>query len=192
MHYIPLFLGVNVNQFTSKIAQEVRSIVFVGGLIKRKRVGEFVQLAQLFPQINFLIIGNGPEKNKLEKEASSNVTFHGVLRHTEMSTLFHQSDLMFLPAKSEGFPKVILEAASAGIPSIVYNTYGASDWMKHKENGFIVNDFNEVKGVVNALISDAELLKVTSENAMELAKGFDWKNIIKDWEKVIVNLYNGK
>ena len=64
--------------------------------------------------------------------------------------------------------------------------------MKHKENGFIVNDFNEVKGVVNALISDAELLKVTSENTMELAKDFDWKNIIKDWEKVIINLYYGK
>jgi glycosyltransferase involved in cell wall biosynthesis len=192
MHDIPLFLGVNVNQFSSKIAQEVKSIVFVGGLIKRKRVGEFVQLAQLHPQIIFHIIGNGPEKNKLEKEASSNVTFHGVLTHTEMSTLFHQSDLMFLPAKSEGFPKVILEAASAGIPSIVYNTYGASDWMKHKENGFIVNDFNEVKGVVNALISDAELLKVISENAIKLANSFAWENVIKDWEEVITNLYNGK
>jgi glycosyltransferase involved in cell wall biosynthesis len=192
MHDIPLFLGVNVNQFTANISEELKSIVFIGGLIKRKRVEEILKLAINNPTIKFNIIGDGPEKNKLESNAPTNTEFYGVLSHNEINTIFEQSDLMFLPAKSEGFPKVILEAASAGIPSIVYNTYGASDWMKHKENGFIVNDFNEVKGVVNALIYDAELLKVTSENAMKLAKGFDWKNIIKDWEKVIVNLYNGK
>ena len=77
---------------------------------------------------------------------------------------------MFLPAKSEGFPKVILEAASAGIASVVYNTYGASNWMKHRENGFIVNDFNEVKRVVNELLNDSKLLQSISENTKELAK----------------------
>ena len=63
----------------------------------------------------------------------------------EINIIFEQSDLMFLPSKSEGFPKVILETASAGIPSIVYNTYGASDWMENKKNGFIVTDLDEVK-----------------------------------------------
>ena len=116
----------------------------------------------------------------------------GRLSHKEIRKVFAQSDLFFLPSKSEGFPKVILEAASAGIPSIVYNTYGASDWMKHKENGFIVNDFTEVKGIVEELLRNTELLKFTSENAVKLANDFDWKNIIKDWEKVIVNLYNGR
>ena len=88
--------------------------------------------------------------------------------------------------------KVILEAASAGIPSIVYNTYGASDWIEHKTNGFIVNNFENVKAIVNLLISDSELLQTTSKNAIELAKNFDWKNVIKDWEEVIINLSNGK
>ena len=188
----PLLLGVNVHQFSSKIVQKLRSIVFVGGLIKRKRVDEFLLLAEFYPKINFNIIGNGPEKDNLENNISSNVVFHGVLSHAKMNAIFQQSDLMFLPAKSEGFPKVILEAASAGIPSIVYNTYGASNWMKHRINGFIVNDFNEVRDIVNELLNDSKLLQNTSEYTVILAKKFDWKNIIKDWEKVIVNLYNGK
>jgi len=192
MNDIPLSLGVNVHQFNSKIAQKLRSIIFVGGLIKRKRVDEFLQLAEFYPQINFNIIGNGPEKDNLEKNISSNVVFHGVLSHAKMNAIFQQSDLMFLPAKSEGFPKVILEAASAGIASIVYNTYGASNWMKHRGNGFIVNDFHEVKAVVNELLNDSKLLQSISENTKELASGYNWENVIKDWEKVIVNLYNGK
>jgi len=192
MNDTPLSLGVNVHQFNSKIAQELRSIIFVGGLIKRKRIDEFLQLAELHPKITFNIVGNGSVKENLEKKASSNVVFHGVLAHAKMNAIFQQSDLLFLPAKSEGFPKVILESASAGIPSIVYSTYGASSWMKHRENGFIVNDFDEVKGIVNELLNDSKLLQSISENTKELANGYNWENVIKDWEKVIVNLYNEK
>lgn len=192
MDNTPLLLGVNVHQFNFKIAQKLRSIVYVGGLIKRKRVDEFLQLAELYPQITFNIVGNGLEKDNLEKKASSNVVFHGVLSHAKINVIFQQSDLMFLPAKSEGFPKVILEAASSGIASVVYNAYDASNWMKHRENGFIVNDFHEVKAVVNELFNDSKLLQSISENTKELANGYNWENVIKDWEKVIVNLYNGK
>jgi glycosyltransferase involved in cell wall biosynthesis len=192
MNDTPLLLGVNVHKFNSKIAQKLSSIVFVGGLIKRKRVDEFLQLAELYPQITFNIIGNGPEKDNLEENASSNVVFHGFLSHDKMNAIFQQSELMFLPAKSEGFPKVILEAASAGIPSLVYNTYGASNWMKHRVNGFVINDFNAVKGVVNELLNNSKLLQSISEKTIELANVYNWENIIKDWEKVFVNLYNGK
>ena len=118
MQDTPLYLGVNGKQFTRELPKELKSIFFVGGLIKRKRVDEFLDLAKNYPEIIFNIIGNGPEKQKLEREASYNVVFHGELTHIEMDSVFQKFDLMFLPAKSEGFPKVILEAASAGIPSI--------------------------------------------------------------------------
>lgn len=192
MQDTPLYLGVNGKQFTRELPKELKSIFFVGGLIKRKRVDAFLDLAKNYPEIIFNIIGNGPEKQKLEREASYNVVFHGELTHIEMDSVFQKFDLMFLPSKSEGFPKVILEAASAGIPSIVYNTYGASDWMLHRKNGFVVNDFNGVRAIVDELQSDSKLLQSVSENAIELSKSFDWKKIIKDWEKVIENLYNDK
>ena len=192
MNNNPLLLGVNVHQFSSKISQKLKSIVFVGGLVKRKRINEFLQLAKCYPQINFNIIGAGSERNNLEKNASSNVVFHGALSHAKMNAIFQQSDLMFLPSKSEGFPKVILESASAGIPSIVYNTYGASNWMKNRDNGFIVNNFDDVKGVVNELLNNSKLLQAISENTKELSNRYNWRNVIKYWEKVIVNLYDGK
>ena len=54
------------------------------------------------------------------------------------------------------------------------------------------NDFNEVKSIVNELLNDPILLQSTSEGAVKLAQKFDWRNIILDWEKVIVDLQNGK
>jgi len=192
MRKSPLFLGVDLKNFSPHNKEKLDSIVFVGGLIKRKRVYELITLAKLYPNIQFKIIGEGSEQQSLQNKAPLNVSFFGKLNHNEMDAIFSSSDLLFLPSKSEGFPKVILEAASAGISSVVYNTYGASNWINDRENGFIVNDFNEVKSIVNELLNDSILLQNTSEGAVKLAQKFDWRNIILDWEKVIVDLQNGK
>jgi glycosyltransferase involved in cell wall biosynthesis len=97
-------------------------------------------------------------------------------------------DLHFLPSRSEGFPKVVLETASSSIPSILYDDYGADSWINHSENGFVVSNFEEVKNTIDNLIKNPEILIRNSENVLELAEKFDWKIIIKSWEKVIDNL----
>ena len=97
-------------------------------------------------------------------------------------------DLHFLPSRSEGFPKVVLETASSSIPSILYDDYGADSWIDHTKNGFVVSNFEEVKSVIDNLIENPDLLRHNSENVLELAEKFDWKIIIKSWEKVIDNL----
>ena len=109
-----------------------------------------------------------------------------------ISEIFKKSDLLFVPSKSEGFPKVILEAASAGVPSIVYDSYGASSWIDNRKNGFVVSSFNHVEELVNELLENPVLLHEVSKNTEDLAHRFDWKKIINDWEKVIEDLYNGK
>jgi len=192
MREAPLFLGVDIKNFSHCTKEKLSSIIFVGGLIKRKRVEEFLRLAEHFSNLQFHIIGEGPEGEKLKRTASKNVVFHGILNHKEMDAIFSSSDLLFLPSRSEGFPKVILEAASAGVPSVVYDSYGASEWMDNKKNGFVVSTFKQVEELVNELLENPTLLHEVSSNTQELAHRFDWKNIINDWEKVIVNLYNGK
>ena len=90
------------------------------------------------------------------------------------------------------FKSIILEAASTGIPSVVYDSYGASEWMDNKKNGFVVSAFKQVEELIHELIENPALLDKVSKNTQELAHRFDWKNIINDWEKVIVDLYNGE
>tara|TARA_B100000795_G_scaffold260409_1_gene236274 strand:+ start:147 stop:1187 length:1041 start_codon:yes stop_codon:yes gene_type:complete len=188
----PLSLGVDTSHFTPFISKELKSIVFIGSWIKRKGVDEIIKLATCYPNIKFNIIGSCSEINKFKNNIHSNIIFQGRLSHYNINLVLKNSDLLFVPSKSEGFPKVILEAASAGVPSIVYNTYGAYNWIKHRKNGFIVNDFNEVKCIVNELLSDSELLQCISENTKGLANDYRWEIIIKDWEKIILNLFNEK
>ena len=187
-----LQLGVDINQFSVSKRLKLESIVFVGSLIERKQVHEFIHLAHTYPQLYFNLIGDGEERESLKKKSPKNIIFHGLLSHSEIDEIFNCSDLMFLPSRSEGFPKVILEAASAGIPSILYDSYGASDWIQHYKDGFIVNDFQEAKDIVDKLISRPKILEKVSKNTFKLAARFDWKVVIKDWEKVIEDLFNEK
>tara|TARA_B100001758_G_C18416864_1_gene620797 strand:+ start:11150 stop:12187 length:1038 start_codon:yes stop_codon:yes gene_type:complete len=185
-------LGVDINQFSVSKRLKLESIVFVGSLIKRKQLQEFIHLACTYPHLDFNLIGDGEEKESLKKKSPKNIIFHGLLSHSEIGKIFNSSDLMFLPSRSEGFPKVILEAASAGIPSILYDSYGASDWIQHYKDGFIVNDISEVKVVINTLIERPYILQKTSSNAVKFAEKFNWKLVIKSWEKEIEDLYYGR
>ena len=189
LHKNPLFLGVEKDIFLhEKTIDVLKNIVFIGSLVKTKRIEEFLELAKYFPQMRFNVVGSGAYLEELKESSTENIIFHGELNHSDMSTLLYNMDLHFLPSRSEGFPKVILETASASIPSLIYNTYGASEWINNNENGFLISDFNQAIDVINNLIREPELLKRTSHNALELANKFDWKLRIKDWEKVIDNL----
>ena len=183
-----LYLGVDTDIYFQKPRKRLKNIVFVGNLNKRKRAGEFLQLAEKFPDINFNIIGDGIDKESLKIKAANNVTFFGHLNQQDVASKFNEMDLHILPSISEGFPKVILEAASSGIPSIVYSNYGASEWIVNNKNGFIVNDFEQLTTILRSLIDNENLLTRNSEGAILLAKRFDWKIVIREWENVIYNL----
>ena len=97
-------------------------------------------------------------------------------------------DLMFFPSRSEGFPKVMLETACAGVPTLCYGDYGADEWITSGVDGFVVNTFEEAKSVIQELIDHPERLNMLSQNAVELGKRFDWKVLVKDWEEEIIRI----
>jgi glycosyltransferase involved in cell wall biosynthesis len=81
-----------------------------------------------------------------------------------------------------------LETAAAGVPSIVYDDYGASEWITTGENGWVVHTKEEILALIYSLETDSKQLKKVSENAVELANQFDWKIKIKEWEEVIESM----
>jgi len=162
----------------------------IGNDLNRKKASEFIQMALAFPDLSFHIVGgndiNGQTvSDYLRKVKATNVIYHGMLDHTQLSALLEQMDLMFFPSRSEGFPKVMLETACAGIPTLCYDDYGAQEWISSGKNGFVVSTFEEAQAVIQDLIDNPEQLHELSKNAIELGKRFDWKVLVKDWEMEI-------
>ena len=193
-----LFLGTDANIFLNerKCIRELKSIIFIGNDLIRKGIFDYLKLALINPDLTFHVVGTGNGqidlKSKINELKATNIVYHGGLPHEQLVPLLKNIDLHILPSRSEGFPKVTLETAAAGVPSLVYSDYGAEEWIEHYKNGFVVNTFDEMSDIIRDLCNSLKLLKRTSLNATDLARQFDWKVLIKDWENEILSICAGK
>ena len=113
------------------------------------------------------------------------------MNHSQLKKLLSKVQLHVFPSRAEGFPKVTLETAAAGVPSIVYDDYGADEWIATGRDGFVVKTLDDMAAVVKDLLDHPEKLQSLADNACALAKRFDWKVQVKCWEREIVRLANG-
>jgi len=183
-----LFLGVDADNFVPILKDNLINVVFIGSLVNGKGIHEFIQLAKMFNKLKFHLIGEGPLRKEVENISSANVIFHGFLANDQLKHVLSNMDLHLLLSRNEGFPKVILETAASGIPSILYSDYGAEEWISHRENGFVVDNIKEVVEIIKQIENDSILLSEISAKAINFSKLFNWKLIVKDWEKIIFNL----
>ena len=189
-----LYLGVESSDFSYSEKKTLTDIIIIANNLFYKGYKDFFYLASKFSNLNFHIVGsaNGliSVEDEIEIRKLLNITFHKQLNHLELNQLLQKVQLHIFPSRSEGFPKVLLETACAGVVSLVYSDYGASEWITHKKDGFIVESLDEMEEIIKELQYDSTILTNVSANAIQLGESFDWKVKIKDWEKVIINLSN--
>lgn len=192
-----MYLGTNTERFLKEphCPSELGNVVMIGNDLNRKKASEFIKMATCFPKVSFHIVGGNDIEGLtvgefMTKHDVNNVVYHGSLNHSQLSELFATMDLMFFPSRSEGFPKVMLETACAGVPTLCYGDYGADEWITTGKDGFVVNTFDEAKAVIQNLVENPMQLQELSKNAIELGKRFDWKVLVKDWEEEIVRIAN--
>jgi len=181
-------LGTESHLFLNKNNQPVaiNKVILIANNYSKKGVDDFILLANYFPKLEFHLVGEG----KTVENCFSNLIFHNQLSQDKLSELLKDMHLHILPSRSEGFPKVILETACAGVPSLLYSDYGANNWIGHYQNGFVVNTLDEMKVVIQDLLSNKELLDQISKNAIQMGISYDWKLKIKAWQEVILSLYS--
>lgn len=182
-----LYLGAETEIFRDDVKRErLTDVAIIGGNLFYKGLDDFFALAKRFPGLRFHVIGSGMGKvspsDEVKRLGLTNVICHGSLAHKDLAEVLKGIQLHIFPSRAEGFPKVTLEAATAGVPSLVYGDYGADEWITTGNDGFVVSTLDEMAAVVKDLLAHPEKLQHLSDNAREMAKRFDWKVLVKDWE----------
>lgn len=122
-------------------------IVFLGRLIRQKGIGEFIEVARrilpLYPESKFLIAGeedtNHPDSVPAEwVNEQKNVQFLG--RLPDVVPLLTRADLLLFPSYREGVPRVVLEAAATGLPTIGFDVPGVREVIVDRQTGYLVPD----------------------------------------------------
>lgn len=99
-------------------------------------------IAQIFPDVKYLIIGRGDDRNRLEQLAQElgvgdRVVFAGFVPTAELPDHYRVADAYIMPSQ-EGFGIVYLEAMATGIPVLSGDRDGSADPLQDGELGWRV------------------------------------------------------
>jgi UDP-glucose:(heptosyl)LPS alpha-1,3-glucosyltransferase len=127
-----------------------------------------------------------------ERDVGELVKFHGATPLIER--FYAVADAFVLPARSDSFGQVVLEAMACGVPPIVTTTVGASECVKHGESGFVVEDPRDARELarhMRALATDESLRARLGERARVEAQARSWERhlarILEIYEEVALS-----
>ena len=170
-------------------------VVFAGTLQERKHPELVLEAARLFPDAEFVLIGDGPLRPLLERtkeeQGLANVELLRSRSYDDYARLLVTADVFLFPSRIEGLPRVTLEAAAAGIPAVVFDDYRAAS-VVHGTSGFMVATEEEMMAGLGQLIGDRELRRRMGAAAAEHARGFDWAVVIEQWERLFEASVRGR
>lgn len=105
----------------------VKNFLYVGRIAEVKNLPLLISVFNEFPDLSLTIIGDGPLRQELEKQAKQNIHFLGAINNKELPKYYKDADVFVLPSKSEPWGLVIEEALNNGTPVIVSSAVGCSD-----------------------------------------------------------------
>lgn len=147
-----IYPPVNISRFYIKAAP-----TRVGAsLAPEGREGYFLMVGRMVPykkfdvairafnklKINLKIIGDGPERKKLEKQAAPNIEFLGLVSEPHLADYYAEAQALIFP-QEEDFGVVAAESMAAGRPVIAYRGGGSVEIVKEEEDGIFFEEQTE-------------------------------------------------
>ena len=140
-----------------------KTVLFVGRLQARKRIDALLRACAEMPapQPHLVIVGEGPEKQNLERVAGQvypSAEFIGAKHGGELKPYYKEADLFVLPGTGG---LAVQEAMSHALPVIVAKGDGTQDDLVRPENGWQIpaGDYDALVATLHAALSDAGRLR---------------------------------
>ncbi|HEY8055160.1 MAG TPA: glycosyltransferase family 4 protein [Terriglobales bacterium] len=138
-------------------------ILCVAHLYPRKDVGTLLlAMAQLDSDVKLHIVGEGPERRRLEHQAQrlglgERVQFLGHIPRLALAREYLSADIFCLPSRQEGFGIVLLEAMAAGVPIVAARATAIPEVVPEPECGrlFPPGDAGALAQTLRELLGDA-------------------------------------
>ena len=168
-----------------------KTIVCCGTLDGLKRFDHAILAAKIVrercPDWNWVIYGDGKERNNLQKLIDNNslqdvVVLKGYEK--DKAVIYEGKALFVLTSKFEGFGMVLIEAMQYGLPLVSYDIpYGPKEIIQSDVNGKLVKNGNiaALADAIIALISNADTRIQMSSNCSLLLEKFAIDKITGEW-----------
>jgi phosphatidylinositol alpha-1,6-mannosyltransferase len=188
-------------QVATRLASNSPILITVARLEMRKGQQQVLkimpELLMHYPELLYVIVGTGTEKDLLQETISQlgiskHVLFTGSLTGTEKNAYLANCDLHIMPGSIvgqdvEGFGMAYIEAGYFSVPSIASRAGGAPEAVLHNKTGLIseVDDSEQLLDNVIKLLQNNELRNTMGENASLWSRQLLWENQVLEYRKLL-------
>jgi glycosyltransferase involved in cell wall biosynthesis len=175
-----IYPPVEIERFTPAAERE-DFFVTIARLVPHKRVDLLVDAFNCL-RLPLLIIGEGPERHRLEARARENVRFLGFQPDSVVDDLLNRARAYVCPGR-EDFGIAMVEAQAAGCPLVVYGAGGALEIVGEHQTGIFFNE-----STPESLIAAVEKLDrtcISSHDCVKNARRFDKERFHMEFEAFV-------
>lgn len=160
-------------------------LVYAGRLETAKGVGRLLQIAAALrgQDIPFRLdlLGDGPERPAFERQVqelglAGQVAFHGWLAKPDLSRFYARAHFFVMPTASEGWPKVLSEAASFGVVAVAGAVSSVPQILEQTGMGVALSPYDPAgfAAAIRSYIARPEEWQAASQAGLDAAPQFTY------------------
>ncbi|WP_374195794.1 glycosyltransferase family 4 protein [Streptomyces sp. ISL-24] len=167
--------------------------VAVGRLVEYKRVDLLLRLWERVRPVTggqLVIVGDGPERARLEALAGPDVVFTGRIPEAEKHRLMCRAWLLLHPSLVEGWGLVVTEAAARGTPAVGFAIPGLRDSVVDGVTGVLAGGESAFAAAWCTLALSRERRTAMGRAAQARAENFRWSSTVRQFREVAAEAWH--
>lgn len=166
------------------IGEDDRVMLNLGRLGGEKNLGElmelFAQARQHNDKLKFLIVGDGPAREDLQRQAqrlgvAEYVIFTGMVDPSQVQNYYQLGDIFVSASTSETQGLTYIEAAANGLPLLCRQDDCLADVLQEGQNGYEYTSAEEFLQAIDMVMHDTQWREAAARRSQEIAAAFDKK-----------------
>jgi len=169
-------------------------LLHVGRLAAEKNLplalASFAAVREAVPDARLVIVGDGPLRDSLQRQAGPGVHFAGPKSGSELAAHYASADILLVPSLTETFGNVTLEGLASGLAVIAFDVAAAAVHIGHGANGLLaaVGDAQGFMRLAQQAAMAGPALQPLRDAARRSAERVSWDSILTAFERELLQV----
>ena len=183
-----------IDKPVAPIASEIGKVLFLGRLAQEKNLEAFLQAAEAMPGLEFHIVGDGPQRDMVERDAERlpNLKYRGWKSRREVVDILDEVQMLVLPSHEEAFGTVVVEAMARARLVLTSAHCGVVKWPRLGDCVFTIDEKESLETAIQKVCALPEIHRArTAALGRELARELN-DATLSTWAELLGELASRK